>query len=80
VTTFTRSSDRWKLPTTAAGFLLLVIFGALVLLVPAERQPSDVVKYALLGIGAGLISPTFIVDALRLWRGGSGTPPAGPQA
>jgi hypothetical protein len=71
----TRTSDRWKLPATIAGFLVLAIWGAIELLLPKVRQPSDAVTHVMLVIGAGLISPTFIVDLVRIWR--ASTPPSG---
>lgn len=67
--TFTRMSDRWKRPATIAGFAILIIFGALLLAVPKDRQPSDAVKYVTLIVGAGLISPGFIIDLIRAYRG-----------
>jgi len=73
----TRSGDRWKTPATIAGFVILIIFAAIALFLPHDRQPSEGVKYVLLALGAGLISPTFVVDLLRVWRGSS-NPPAGP--
>lgn len=76
--TLTRSADRWQKPATILGFFLIVIFAAIVLLLPASRQPSEGLKYALLAVGAGLISPAFIVDLLRTWRGSSSPPPGPP--
>lgn len=73
---FTRAGDRWKMPATIAGFLLLLIFGWMMLVLPADRQPTDIVKYVLLGVGAGLISPGFIVDLVRLWRNNNTQPPS----
>jgi len=78
--TLTRNGDRWKLPATILGFLIIAIFAATALLLPHDRQPSEGVKYVLLALGAGLISPTFVVDLLRVWRGGSNKPPTGPPA
>lgn len=77
--TLTRHEDRWKKPATILGFFIIAIFAAIALLLPAVRQPSEGVKYALLALGCGLISPGFVIDLVRLWRSNSNTTPPGPQ-
>ena len=75
--TVTRSSDRWKMPATVAGFVILAIWGAIELLLPKDRQPGETTVRIILVLGAGLISPGFIVDLLKIWRGSGPTPPPG---
>lgn len=72
--TLARHDDRWKKPATILGFFIIVIFAAITLLLPTARQPSEGVKYALLALGCGLISPGFVIDLVRLWRGTSSPP------
>jgi hypothetical protein len=76
---FTRLSDRWKKPTTIAGFFILVVWAALELFAPLARRPSDTVTHLMLALGSGLISPLFLVDLVRAWRG-TAPPPASPPA
>jgi len=77
--TMTCAGDRWKKPATAFGFLVLAIIGGIMLFLPKDRQPANGVIYVCLVIGAGAISPGLILDALRVWRGASGTPPPPPE-
>jgi hypothetical protein len=73
--TFQRAGDRWKKPATIGGFALLALVTAIELLLPAANRPSDAIVHVMLVIGAGLISPGFILDLLRAWRGGNTPPP-----
>lgn len=75
---FGRLSDRWKKPTTIAGFFVLVVWAVLELVAPLARRPSDTVTHLMLALGSGLISPLFLVDLVRAWRGTA--PPASPPA
>jgi len=78
--TFTRTSDRWKLPATVAGFFVLLLWAAVELFLPINRRPSDSVSHVLLVLGAGLVSPTFVVDLVRAWRGPKVEPPVLPRS
>lgn len=81
--TFVRLSDRWKKPTTIAGFFVLLVWAVCELALPPARRPSDAVTHVMLVLGAGLISPSFVVDVVRAWRGSNGAaaaPPSSPPA
>jgi uncharacterized SAM-binding protein YcdF (DUF218 family) len=51
-----------------AGFLLLVVGLILIVL---DRTDTTVI-YVILVLGAGLISPGFVVDLIRAWRSRNG--------
>lgn len=76
--TFTRTGDRWNKPATIAGFFILAVWAVLELFAPLARKPSDTVTHVALALGAGLISPIFLVDLVRAWR--STSPTTSPTA
>lgn len=80
--TTTRWADRWKRPTTVAGFILLGVSLLGWFILPDDRltatifgKPVNLIVFGCL-TGCLLISPGFLVDQVRAWR--SPGPPTGP--
>jgi hypothetical protein len=72
-----RASDGRQLRRTVFGGAIVVFAIVLKFVQPAV---TDWLLLALVGIGAGLVSPTFIVDLVRSWRAnGAPKEPHGPE-
>jgi hypothetical protein len=60
-----RASDGPQLRRTLFG---AAIVGFAIVLQFVQPESADWLVIALVGIGAGMVNPTFIVDLLRSWR------------
>lgn len=60
-----RKGDRTKLVRSVFGAFLVV---SAVLLKFRLPHTADWLVIALVIVGAGMVSPTFIVDAIKAWR------------